>query len=72
LYWDVVGEVAFQLELRSGQRATLERVGPYNSRKVERTYVNPSQEIMDRLMEATLADCLQQMKRDPRFVAAVQ
>jgi hypothetical protein len=68
-YWDVVGEVTLTMEVsRPGQKvATI--LGPYTDRKVERTAINPSPEMMKRVLTAALMSVIQEMSSDPRLIS---
>jgi len=72
LYWDVIGEVSIVLEVIEPGAASGVVLGPYSARKVERTYVNPSETIMNRLLGASLNSVIQEMSSDPRLIAELK
>jgi hypothetical protein len=72
LYWDVVGDVTVTMEIaRPGQKGSV-ILGPYNGRKVERTYINPSGDMMKRVLTASLNSAIQQIGSDPKFVGELE
>ncbi len=72
LYWDVIGEVSIMLEVIEPGAAVGVVLGPYSARKVERTYLNPSEAIMNRLLGASLSSVIQEMSSDPRLIAELK
>lgn len=58
LYWDVVGEVGVALEVKQPRSGITIPLGPYSSKKVERTYLNPCEEILQRVLEASLTNVM--------------
>jgi len=58
LYWDVVGEVSLALEIKQPKSGITIPLGPYSSKKVERTYLNPCEEILQRVLEASLTNVM--------------
>jgi uncharacterized lipoprotein YajG len=72
LYWDVIGEVSIVLEVIEPGAASGVVLDPYSARKVERTYVNPSETIMNRLLGASLNSVIQEMSSDPRLIAELK
>jgi hypothetical protein len=69
LYWDVVGEITVTMEVnRPGQQGG-GILGPYNGRKVERTYINPGEGMMKRVLTASLNSVIQQIGSDPKLVS---
>jgi len=69
-YWDVVGQVSFEIEVTHPGRAPVS-LGPYSGRNVERTYINPSEAIVRRMLMKSLGDAMQSMSSDPGFVKAL-
>ena len=72
LYWDVIGEVSIVLEVIEPGAVSGVVLGPYSARKVERTYVNPSEAIMNRLLGASLNSVIQEMSSDPKLIAELK
>lgn len=67
--WDVVGEVTLTMEVsRPGQKVTT-TLGPYSGRKTERTFINPSRQMIKRILTGALTDTIQEMSADPRLIS---
>jgi uncharacterized lipoprotein YajG len=63
---DAVGEVTLTIEVsRLGQKV-VNRLGPYNGRKVERTFI-PSPETFKQVMTGALMDTIREMSSDPNL-----
>jgi len=72
IYWDVVGEVRFTLELLDSNLSTILFKGTYQGNKVERTYLWPNEDIMKRVLEDALTAAVLQMSSDSNFVQALR
>jgi uncharacterized lipoprotein YajG len=72
LYWDVIREISIVLEVIKPGSASGVVLGPYSARRVERTYLNPSEAIMNRLLGGSLNSVIQEMSSDPRLVAELE
>jgi uncharacterized lipoprotein YajG len=69
--WDVVGEITLTAEIsRPGQRVVT-TLGPYSGRKVERTPINPSRQMIKRVLTGALMDTVHQMSSDPQLISAL-
>jgi len=66
LYWDVYGEVRIEVEVKYATGETT-KVGPYDARSVERTYVNPSVPIMERVALLSLNEVFGKILSDKGF-----
>lgn len=64
LYWDVIGNVSFTVEAKKAGDASPVTVGPFAGKQVERTYVYPSVEIMERVTGAALDNAVKAMGSD--------
>jgi uncharacterized lipoprotein YajG len=64
LYWDVTGEVSILVKVKRNGTDSFIEFGPFTSRNVERTYLNPSVEIMKRVLGASLQKVMQTMSSD--------
>lgn len=64
LYWDVVGEVSIVVEVKYPTVDTPILLGPYSGKNVERTYINPSGEIVTRVLVKSLEGVMQSMSSD--------
>lgn len=64
LYWDVIGNVSFTVEAKKAGDAPPVTVGPFEGKQVERTYVYPSVEIMERVTGAALDNAVKAMGSD--------
>lgn len=67
LYWDVIGEVSIALEVKHPAGLAI-LFGPYSGKNVERTYVNPSEEIVTRVIIKSLDGVMVSMSSDPELV----
>jgi len=68
LYWDVIGEVGIIIEVKKGDNESFIKLGPYNGRNVERTYLNPSVAIMKRVLVASLETVMHKLSSDTELV----
>lgn len=68
LYWDVTGEVSIVLEAKRPQDSSHFNLGPYNGNRVERTYSNPNDELLKRVLEGSIDDTMRAMSNDKLFV----
>jgi hypothetical protein len=68
LYWDVIGEVGIIIEVKQGDNESFIKLGPYNGRSVERTYLNPSVAIMKRVLGASLETVMHKLSSDTELV----
>ena len=66
--WDVVGEVNLTMELRRPGQKVITTLGPYNGRKVERTFSDPSPQIVGRVLTGALMDTIREMSSDPNLI----
>lgn len=71
LYWDVIGEVSILVEVKhpSGMAILL---GPYSGKNVERTYVNPGEEIVTRVLIKSLDGVMLSISSDPELVKVLR
>lgn len=72
LYWDLVGEVSIMIEVSSPTRKMPILLGPYSGKNVERTYLNPSQEIATRVLDKSLEDAMRAMSADPKLTRVIK
>jgi uncharacterized lipoprotein YajG len=64
---DAVGEVTLTMEVsRPGQKVA-NTLGPYNGRKVERTFI-PSPETFKQVLTGALMDTIREMSSDPNLI----
>jgi len=70
LYWDVIGEISILLKVKRNDSDSFIDFGPFSSRSVERTYLNPSVEIMKRVLGASLEKVMQRMTSDAELAKA--
>jgi hypothetical protein len=68
LYWDVIGHVSFTLEARKAVEASPVTLGPFEGKRVERTYVYPSAEIMERVTGGSLDNAIKTMGSDAALI----
>lgn len=68
LYWDVIGNVSFTLEAKKTGVASPAQLGPYEGKQVERTYVYPSAEIMERVTSGALDNAIKAMGSDAALI----
>jgi Uncharacterized lipoprotein len=66
--WDVVGEVNLTMELSRPGQKVITTLGPYNGRKVERTFSDPSPQIMMTVLTGALGDTIREMSSDPNLI----
>jgi len=72
LYWDVVGEVSIVVEVKySASRAPI-LLGPYSGKNVERTYINPSKEIVTRVLAKSLEGAMHAMGSDRKLARVIR
>lgn len=71
LYWDVIGEVSIVMEVRHSTDGAPIFVGPYSGKNVERTYINPSEEIVTRVLRKSLEGAMSSMSSAPELVEAL-
>lgn len=64
LYWDVLGEVSITVEVKYPASDAPILLGPYSGKNVERTYINPSEEIVTRVLVKSLEAVMQSMNSD--------
>jgi len=64
LYWDVIGEISILLKVKRNGSDSFIDFGPFSNRNVERTYLNPSVEIMERVLGLSLENVMQRMSSD--------
>jgi uncharacterized lipoprotein YajG len=72
LYWDVVGEVTITVKVKTSEDDTPVVLGPYGGKEIERTYVNPSVAIMERVLGASLTQVMNQMNSDKELITALK
>lgn len=72
LYWDVVGEVRFALELLDSKTSRTIFKSAYQGSKIERTYLWPGEDIMQRVLESALATAISQLSADNSFAQALR
>lgn len=68
LYWDVIGNVGFTLEAKKAGGASPVTLGPFEGRQVERTFVYPSVEIMERVTGGALDNAIWKMGSDAALI----
>jgi hypothetical protein len=68
LYWDVIGEISIVVEVKRPTVGTPVLLGPYRGDNVERTYINPSGEIVTRVLDKSLEGVMSSMNSDPELV----
>lgn len=68
LYWDVIGEVSIVIEVKRSTDSTPILLGPYSGKNVERTYINPSEEIVTRVLMKSLEGVMSSMSSAPELV----
>ena len=68
LYWDVIGEISIAVEVKRPTVGTPVLLGPYRGNNVERTYINPSGEIVTRVLDKSLEGVMSSMNSDPELV----
>lgn len=68
LYWDVIGNVSFTLEAKKAGDASPVTLGPFEGKQVERTYVYPSVEIMERVTGGSLDNAIKAMGSDAALI----
>jgi len=68
LYWDVIGEISIVVEVKRPTVGTPVLLGPYSGNNVERTYINPSGEIVTRVLDKSLEGVMSSMNSDPELV----
>ena len=68
LYWDVIGEISIAVEVKRPTVGTPILLGPYSGNNVERTYINPSGEIVTRVLDKSLEGVMSSMNSDPELV----
>jgi hypothetical protein len=71
VYWDVVGEVRFTIEVLDQSLAKVIFTGSYRGTQVERTYLWPSEEILRRVLEDALAAAILQMSSDGSLIKTI-
>jgi uncharacterized lipoprotein YajG len=65
LYWDIIGEIEVQLNASS---ATSQRQNVYSARSVKRTYIYPSQELVEVVISNTIRDLMIDIRKDKIWV----
>ena len=68
VYWDVIGNVSFTLEAKKAGVASPVTLGPFEGKQVERTYVYPSAEIMERVTGGSLDNAIKAMGSDAALI----
>jgi hypothetical protein len=69
VYWDVIGNVSFTLEAKKAGDAPAVTMGPFEGKQVERTYVYPTAEIMERVTGGALDNAVRKMGSDAALIA---
>ncbi len=72
LYWDVIGEVSIVIEVKRPTDKTSILLGPYSGKNVERTYINPGEEIVTRVLIKSLEGVMLSMGSDPELVKVLR
>lgn len=71
-YWDVVGDIRLILEVLDPKESRSILKATYEARRVERTYVWPSEDLLRSVMETALAAALEQMGSDAGLANALR
>jgi Uncharacterized lipoprotein len=71
MYWDVIGEVSFAIEVKGSTSEKSGPFGPYTGKKVERTYLNPGESIVKSVLAKSLEDAMSSMSHDPKLIKAL-
>ena len=69
LYWDVYGEIGLLVKVYNNSLSSGETFGPYYAKNVERTYRDPSSEIMKMVIEKSLEEVMAQMCSDDPLIS---
>ena len=72
LYWDLVGEVSIVIEVSSPTQRTPVVLGPYSGKNIERTYINPSNEIATRVLVKSLEGAMHAMSSDGKLARVIR
>lgn len=72
LYWDVIGEVSIFVEVKYPTAGMAISLGPYSGKNVERTYINPGEEIVTRVLIKSLEGVMLSMSSDPELVKVLR
>jgi hypothetical protein len=65
----VIGNVSFTLEAKKAGDAPAVTMGPFEGKQVERTYVYPTAEIMERVIGGALDNAVRKMGSDAALIA---
>ena len=71
VYWDVIGDVSFSVEITDPDAHTSIKLGPYHGGNTERTYINPGKEMIARVVQKSTTEAVQSMISDPAFIAGI-
>ena len=72
LYWDVVGEVSIVVEVKYPAAGAPILLGPYSGKNVERTYSNPGEEIVTRVLVKSLEGVMHSLNSDRELVRVLR
>ena len=72
LYWDVIGEISIVVEGQYPAAAPPISLGPYSGKNVERTYANPGEGIVTRVLVKSLEGVMHSMSSDPELVRVLR
>jgi len=72
LYWDVIGEVSIAVEVKHRAAGTPILLGPYSGKNVERTYSNPGEEIVTRVLAKSLEGVMISMSSDRELIKVLR
>ena len=67
IFIDAVGEVTLTMEVSRPGQKVVNTLGPYNGRKVERTFI-PSPETFKQVLTGALMDTIREMSSDPNLI----
>lgn len=71
-YWNVAGDIRVTLEVLDPKESRSILQATYEARRVERTYVSPSEDLLRSVMETALASALDQMGSDAGLANALR
>lgn len=71
LYWDIIGKVSISVNIEGRKRSSL-KLGPYSAQNVERTYLNPSKRLMEKVLGKSLNEVIQKMSSDKALIKSLK
>lgn len=72
LYWDIVSEIEIMVKIQSPKQKLVKEFGPYYAKKTERTYIWPSEEIMNRTLENSLSEVMVKIGSDKKLCKTIR